>query len=347
MEVKALKEVQYTVHWISVWICLSLHACIICLSILYFAQTQSVEKDSSDEEDGMMVRRVHHKEWKDQSYADKENVSESNMGCVLKSIEKFSLEQRLPSAIDNDEFILHYQPKSRLSDYRVVGLEALIRWAHPEQALIFPGDFIDIAEETGLIINLGNWVLHRACKQLKEWKNQGLTPLPIAINVSPQELRDAKYADNFFQTLGKYDIAPHLIEIEITENAIIEDRVIVGKNLNLLADQQVTISLDDYGKGFSSIDTLRSFPMHALKIDRSFIQDIRNIQNDNAIVYSTIVLAQRMNMKVVAEGVETHEQLMHLKLAGCDYVQGYLLSRPVPEEQARKFVISPSRSVEP
>ena len=263
------------------------------------------------------------------------------------SIEKFELEQRMPAAIDNGEFILHYQPKIRLSDYRVVGLEALVRWHHPEHQLVFPSDFIEIAEETGLIAELGEWVLEAACNQLVRWRSDGLEPVPVSINVSPRELTDQTYAQKFLNTLDRHQIAPRYIELEITENALIRDREMVVSNLEALYSGGVNIFLDDFGKGFSSLEHIRSLPVNALKIDRSFIQDIRNSHQDSPIVSSAIILAHKLDLTVVAEGIETHDQLVNLKLLDCDQVQGYFFSRPVPEQKIREFITSPLRRVSP
>ncbi len=261
------------------------------------------------------------------------------------SIENFELEQRMPSAIADGEFVLHYQPKIRLHDYRVVGLESLIRWQHPDHNLIFPLDFIDIAEETGLIVDLGIWVIKEACRQQAAWRDSGMKLIPIAVNVSPLELRYKNYATRFQDILKYHDIPLKFIEIEITENAFIEDREIVSHNLQALFDKGVKIYLDDFGKGFSSLDHIRSLPVSSLKIDKSFVQDIRNSYNDSPIVFSTIILAKKLNLTVVAEGVETYDQLINLKVAGCEQVQGYFFSRPVPERKIREFIISPIRKI--
>ncbi len=261
------------------------------------------------------------------------------------SVEKFALEQRMPSAITRGEFILHYQPKVRLQDYRVVGLEALIRWRHPHHGMIFPLDFIGIAEETGLIMDLGVWVVEAACRQLKSWRAAGMDLIPIAVNVSPLELKDRAYVNRFQNILKQHDIPLKYIEIEVTENAFIDDRDIVINNLKSLFDKGVKIFLDDFGTGFSSLDHIRFLPVNSLKIDRSFIQDIRNSYHDNPIVSSTIMLAKKLNLTVVAEGVETSDQLISLRVAGCEQVQGYLFSRPVSENKIREFIISPVRRI--
>ena len=260
------------------------------------------------------------------------------------SIQQFEMEQRMPTAIANNEFVLHYQPKVRLEDYRVVGLEALVRWQHPDHNLIYPGDFIESAEATGLINDLGNWVLEAACRQLANWRQAGIHTVPLAVNVSPIQLRDANLAANFFATLERYGLKTADIEVEVTESAFIEDKATVTDNLNALFDGGVCITLDDFGNGFSSLSHIRSLPIRSLKIDRSFIRDIRGSHHDNVIVSSTIALAQKLDLSVVAEGVESYDQLMHLRMAGCEQVQGYFFSRPVPEQEIREFLTSPIRT---
>ncbi|MEA2059754.1 MAG: GGDEF domain-containing phosphodiesterase [Thermodesulfobacteriota bacterium] len=261
------------------------------------------------------------------------------------SLEKFELEQRMPTAINDKEFVLYYQPKLRLEDYRVVGLEALIRWQHPDHHLIYPADFIEIAEETGLIVDLDAWVLETACRQMTQWAADGLNPVPISINVSPIELKDRAYSHRFLKVLERYGLSTESIEIEITENTSIEDREMVISNLETLFSKGVKITLDDFGKGFSNLDHIRSLPITSLKIDRSFIKDIFNSENECPIVTSTISLAQKLEMTVVAEGIETHGQLINLKVAGCDEGQGYFFSRPVSEKKIREFIMSPIRGI--
>ena len=259
-------------------------------------------------------------------------------------VHEFELEQRMLSAIAHDEFVLYYQPKIRLKDYRVVGLEALIRWQHPDYQLIYPDNFIGMAEKTGLIVNLGNWVLEAACRQMAQWHADGLKVVPLSVNVSSQELKDKDYSQRFLKTLKKHHLSAEHIEVEITENAFSEDQKVVIENLKTLFSNGITISLDDYGNGFSSLNYIKSLPIRVIKIDRSFIKDIRNNHDDNAMVSSTIALAQKLNLTVVAEGIESHDQLVNLKVAGCHQAQGYYFSRPVPEKEIRQFIISPMRS---
>jgi diguanylate cyclase (GGDEF)-like protein len=259
------------------------------------------------------------------------------------SPQQFELEQRLPTAIAENEFVLHYQPQIRLEDYAVTGLEALVRWQHPVHHLIYPGEFIATAEATGLIVDLGNWVLEEACRQLATWRQAGLAVVPVAVNVSPLQLREPDYAANVIATLQRHALQPADLEIEITESAFIENSAVVRENLQALCEHGIRITLDDFGNGFSSLSHVRCLPIKALKIDRSFISDIRGSHHDNIIVSSTITLAKKLDLTVVAEGVESHEQVVHLKMAGCDLVQGYYFSRPVPEEDIREFLVSPIR----
>lgn len=261
------------------------------------------------------------------------------------SIEKFEIEQRIPAALRENQFVLHYQPKINLGDFHLTGLEALIRWQIPDQQLIYPNDFIEIAESAGLILQLGSWVLKNVCGQLINWQNQGLHLVPVAVNVSSLELQHADYAQRFLATLDNYRISPKILEIEITESALIEDKNRVIENLNSLSSHGVQITLDDYGMGFSTLDNIRTLPIHALKIDRSFIREIRNTYSDSPIVHSTITLAKKLGLIVIAEGIETREQVVNLKVAGCDQVQGYYFSRPVDEEKIREFLAAPIRNL--
>nr|WP_091670243.1 EAL domain-containing protein [Massilia sp. PDC64] len=238
------------------------------------------------------------------------------------------LSSRFRGAIQDDEFRLHFQPKVALATLQIVGLEALIRWEHPEHGLIFPGDFIPLAEEQGFIVPLGRWIIDAVCRQLAQWRTAGVPVVPVAVNVSARQLRDEQLAAEFTAALEKYRIPPRLIEIEITESCLIEDTRLAKSNLDSLAALGIRIALDDFGTGFSGLSRLKEFPIHTVKIDRSFIRDIRNDTNDAVIVAATIALAHNLGLNVVAEGVESKDQLVHLKAAGCDQVQGFYLHRP-------------------
>ncbi len=253
----------------------------------------------------------------------------------------FSLEQRLPRAITDNELVLHFQPKVRLSDFRIVGFEALVRWQHPEFGLIPPHDFIPLAERAGFIVQLGDWVIRACCRQLVEWTSRGLAPVPIAFNASARQLQDETLPQRIADLLVTHGVAASLLEVEITESSLVESVEVAGKVLGALEKLGLGIALDDFGSGFSSLGYVRSFPIHSIKIDREFINDIRNSPGDAVIVTSIITLAHNLGMRVVAEGVELVDQLIHLKTAGCDEVQGYFFSRPVAPDAAAALLHHP------
>lgn len=251
---------------------------------------------------------------------------------------QFGVEQRLPRAIADSELILHFQPKVRIADFRITGLEALVRWQHPEHGLIYPKDFIEIAENTGQIVALGKWVAEACCRQLVAWRDEGLAAPPIAFNVSARQLLDDHLPAYIANLLQKYDLDGAMLEIEITETALVDSIERAVGALAALEALGLRIALDDFGNGFSNLSYIRSLPISTLKIDRSFVNDLRNSPDDAVIVDSIISLAHNLKMRVVAEGVESLDQIVHLKTAGCDEIQGYFLSRPVPEPLMRELI---------
>ncbi|UOA10566.1 bifunctional diguanylate cyclase/phosphodiesterase [Methylobacter sp. S3L5C] len=256
-----------------------------------------------------------------------------------ENILEFTLDQHFSTAIKNGEFVLHFQPKIDLSSYRIVGLEALVRWQHPEHGLIFPNTFIPLAENTGHIIELGNWVIEASCRQISAWKSAGIPIVPVAINVSGQQLKSDTLAKYLTQCLEQYGLESKYLQIELTESSLVENIETAKAILNHIADSGIHIALDDFGTGFSSLGYIKNLPIHTIKIDRSFISNIRNSHDDAVIVTSTIALAHNLGMRVVAEGVETSEQLVYLRASGCDEVQGYFFSRPVPDNAIRQLLI--------
>ncbi|MEW6765499.1 MAG: EAL domain-containing protein [Pseudomonadota bacterium] len=255
--------------------------------------------------------------------------------------QEFELEQRMAKAIASDEFVLHYQPKIELENYRIVGFEALIRWQSPEHGLIYPNDFIPMAENTGHIIALGNWVIEAACRQLAEWRAEGVPVLPIAINISARQLRDSSLPRRIVGKLAEYGLEPALLQVEVTESSLVENIEIARGILDELVAAGITVALDDFGNGFSSLGYIKTLPISTVKIDRSFVRDIQHNSDDAVIVESTIILAHKLGMRLVAEGVETRDQLVYLKMAGCDEVQGYYFSRPVDHARAREMLLEP------
>jgi diguanylate cyclase (GGDEF)-like protein len=241
--------------------------------------------------------------------------------------------QRFRSAIKADEFCLHYQLKMNLQTFRIEGMEALIRWQHPEHGLIFPNEFISLAEENELIVPLGYWIIGAACRQLADWRRRGLPLYPVAINVSARQLRDERLPLIVRDELQRHGLTPELLEIEVTESCFIDDVELARQVLQSLCQLGLRVALDDYGTGYAGLSHIKALPVYALKIDRSFIRDIRNDNSDAMIVASTVSLARNLGLKVIAEGVESKEQLMHLKVIGCDQVQGFYLQRPAVAEQ--------------
>jgi diguanylate cyclase (GGDEF)-like protein len=251
---------------------------------------------------------------------------------------EFSLEQRLPAAIADDELVLHFQPKVRMSDFKIMGFEALVRWQHPDHGLIFPSEFIPMAELTGMDVALGDWVAQSACLQLAKWQSMGLSLVPVAINVSARQLQDLEFPQRVAAWLAAYDIAPQFLEVEITEGSLVNSIEIATKVLSDLKSIGIHIALDDFGNGYSSLSYIRTLPIHVIKIDRSFIKDIRNSPQDATIVETIVIMAHKLQMQVVAEGVELLDQLLHLKSINCDQVQGYFLSRPVEAAAAEQLI---------
>ncbi len=246
------------------------------------------------------------------------------------SVERLRLETDLRKAANNDQLVLHYQPKISAVDGRLVGAEALVRWQHPEYGMISPGRFIPIAEETGLIETIGNWVLRETCRQIRAWQDADLAVVPVGVNFSANQFRRAELVDMVTSILADYGVGPHLLEAELTESAVMQNADVAVRRLEGLHDAGVTLAIDDFGTGYSSLSYLRRFPLDRLKIDRSFVQDLGTSEAGEEIVSAIIAMAHSLSLKVVAEGVETAEQLEQLGRLNCDEIQGFLFSRPVP-----------------
>lgn len=252
-------------------------------------------------------------------------------------IEEFHIEQAMGDALKKRQFILHFQPKINLDNLAVSGFEALVRWRHPEFGLIYPDRFIAVAERSGFIINLGMEVLRLVCEQLREWQAIGIRTT-VSVNVSALQLGQDDFSDAVLQMLAQHGIAPELIELEITETAILDREQLAIQHLEKLKKAGLEISLDDFGLGYAGFAHLYSLPISKLKIDRGLIAQLSNAHDDSPIVSSTIALAKRLSLQVVAEGVETREQLVYLKTSGCDFGQGYHFSRPVAADKIPEFL---------
>ncbi len=250
-----------------------------------------------------------------------------------RALESIQIESELRRAVERREFVLHYQPRIDARTCAISGMEALIRWNHPQQGLVFPDKFIPLAEKIGLIDQIGLWVVEEVCRQFKIWRADGIDSLEIAVNVSPVQLRDEQFPHTLKALVDAAGVAPSHIELEITESVVIGNLDKVATMLNTLAGLGFKAALDDFGTGYSSLSYLRNLPVHRLKIDRAFLADLGN-STDFSIVSAVIELAHSLSMKVVAEGVETDPQWEALRALGCDEVQGYLWSRPVSAADA-------------
>ncbi|HXC38677.1 MAG TPA: EAL domain-containing protein [Burkholderiales bacterium] len=251
---------------------------------------------------------------------------------------KLKLETDLRRALERREFVLHYQPKVDMRFGRVVGMEALLRWNHPERGVIPPNEFIPLAEETGLIVPIGRWVVEEACRQTRAWHKKGLDKLRVAVNISAVQFRQKDLLDIVTRALTAAGLAPEYLEVEITESTVMENASDAVTTLERLARAGVRISIDDFGTGYSSLAYLKSFPIDTLKIDRSFIREISEDRDDAAIVRAIIGLAHNLRLKVVAEGVETEQQLHFLRSLESDEYQGYFCSRPLSAADFERYM---------
>ena len=254
-------------------------------------------------------------------------------GMAPLAADRLEMEARLKHAIENHEFVLHYQPTVDVKTGRITGMEALIHWQSSE-GMIPPSDFIPLAEESGLILDIGKWVLHAACAQTRVWQREGLPLLRLAVNLSPLQFRQENLLGTISEILRETGLAPDHLELEITESAIMDRSAETIATLNRLEQLGVHLAIDDFGTGYSSLAYLKQFPVHLLKIDRSFVRDLTMDRDDAAIVNAMIAMSHNLSLQVTAEGVETREQLEFLRAAGCDTYQGYYFSVPLP---ARAF----------
>jgi EAL domain-containing protein (putative c-di-GMP-specific phosphodiesterase class I) len=254
-----------------------------------------------------------------------------------KIIQKVNLKQDIQRAIENDEFELHYQPQIDLAKGNITGIEALLRWRLPNGKLLFPDKFIPVAEESGLILDLGEWVLNAACRQIKSWNKLPNPMPPLAINLSTLQFKQFNLVKNIAKTIEQYGIDPSVFELEITETALMVDTSITIKNLNALREMGFRLSLDDFGTGFSSLNYLTKLPVQTLKIDKTFIRDYKDKRN-HAIILALITLCKDLELTTIAEGVETEEQRNFLFNSGCDQYQGYLFSRPLPADEIANLI---------
>jgi len=277
-------------------------------------------------------------------YQAKENGRQSYQffkpAMNVRAVERQSIEESLRRALERKEFSLHYQPKVRLATGAITGAEALIRWTHPTRGPVSPANFIPVAEDCGLILPIGQWVLREACKQARAWLDAGLPLGTIAVNISSMEFRDDNFLESVFATLSETGLDPKSLELELTESVLMKRAESAASVLKTLRARGVQIAVDDFGTGYSSLSYLRKFPIDALKIDQSFVRQITSAPDDTTIVTAVISMGRSLKLRVVAEGVETQEELAFLQARLCDEAQGYYLGRPVLPQQFTKLLMS-------
>jgi len=249
-----------------------------------------------------------------------------------KSLHRLDLENLIRSAIEEQQFKLNFQPKVEAESFRLVGAEALLRWHHPERGTIPPDDFIPIAEETGLIVPIGRWVLEEACKQVKHWASSPVGAVPVSVNISSHQFRDNGLVGDVLDAIRMAGIKPTQLELEITESVLLQDVDKTLIELRALKEAGVSLSIDDFGTGYSSLSYLKRFPIDTIKIDRSFVQDLHQDTDDAAICAAILAMSRQLGLNVVAEGVETREQLEFLRRHRCNHIQGYICSKPLTAE---------------
>ena len=245
---------------------------------------------------------------------------------------RFKLDTNLRRALERDEFVLHYQPQVDLRSGDIVGVEALIRWVHPQLGMVSPSDFIPVAEDTGMIVPIGEWVLREACRDLKHWRDQGHA-LRVAVNLSGRQLKESALVVTVLATLREVGVDPEWLELELTESMLMDASTDILDRLHALTDAGIQLAIDDFGTGYSSMSYLKTFPVRALKVDKSFVRGLPQNPEDAAITRAIIAMARSLRMEIVAEGIETQEQSDFLRANGCDKSQGYLYGRPCPAAQ--------------
>ncbi len=256
------------------------------------------------------------------------------------SVERLMTKSKLKRAFERDELLVHYQPKYNLETGEVFGAEALVRWELPERGLILPSDFIPIAEDSGLIIDIGEWVLDKVCEDFRIWQRSVSSPGRVSVNLSLRQLRQLNFIDRINSTLRGHEVSPTSLELEITETTLMENPERTIKMLDQLYSLGLHLAIDDFGTGYSSLSALQQFPISTLKIDQSFVRNIVTNPGDATIVDTIIQMGRNMNMDVVAEGVEDEAQLIFLQKLGCTYVQGLLFGDPMSSENYLELLLA-------
>jgi EAL domain-containing protein (putative c-di-GMP-specific phosphodiesterase class I) len=256
----------------------------------------------------------------------------------VRAVERQSIEESLRHALERQEFMLHYQPIINLSTGKITGAEGLLRWTHPIRGAVSPADFIPVAEDCGLIVPIGNWVLREACTQGRAWLDGGLPPITMSVNISAIELRDEQFLRGIFAALKDTGLNPRFLELELTESVLMNHVESTQSILKALRETGVRLAIDDFGTGYSSLSYLSKFPINALEIDQSFVRQINITPEEKTIVGAIISMGRSLNLRVIAEGVETLEELAFLHSHHCDEAQGYYIGRPITAAQFSKLL---------
>jgi diguanylate cyclase (GGDEF)-like protein/PAS domain S-box-containing protein len=265
-------------------------------------------------------------------------------GGTTRALKQLVLESNLRGALEREEFIVHYQPQVRLPDFHLVGMEALVRWRHPSMGMIPPSEFVPLAEDSGLIIALGDWVMRVACAQNMEWQDKGLAPMRLSVNFSARQFQQPSFIASVAEILKETNLDPRWLELELTESSIMKEPEQAIEKLHELKLMGIKVAIDDFGTGYSSLNYLKRFPIDTLKIDRTFVSDVCKDPHDTAIVRAIITLGHALDLTVIAEGVETQEQLQYLSSLGCDVVQGFLFSKSLSAAAFEELLIEQRRA---
>src|SRR5215203_2179008 len=260
-------------------------------------------------------------------------------GGTTRALKQLVLESNLRPGLERSEFIVQYQPQVAIHDFHLVGMEALVRWRHPSLGLLYPNDFIPLAEESGMIISLGDWIMRAACLQNKAWQDAGLAPLRLSVNFSARQFQQPTFMTDVIQILKDTNLDPRWLELELTESSIMKDPEEAIEKLHELKLMGIQVAIDDFGTGYSSLNYLKRFPIDTLKIDRSFVADVCKDPHDTAIVRAIINLGHALDLTVIAEGVETREQLQYLTALECDVVQGFLFSKALSTKAFEELLV--------
>jgi diguanylate cyclase (GGDEF)-like protein/PAS domain S-box-containing protein len=265
-------------------------------------------------------------------------------GGTTRALKQLVLESNLRGALERSEFVVHYQPQVTIPDFHLVGMEALVRWRHPSLGLLYPNEFVPLAEDSGLIIALGDWVMREACLQNKAWQDKGLAPMRLSVNFSARQFQQSTFISTVAAILKETNLDPRWLELELTESSIMKEPEQAIEKLHELKLMGIKVAIDDFGTGYSSLNYLKRFPIDTLKIDKTFVADVCKDPHDTAIVRAIITLGHALDLTVIAEGVETQEQLQYLRSLGCDLVQGFLFSKSLPPPAFEELLIEQRRA---